>query len=143
MNALQLTLATRYGNHSPSEIHAGVVGALALTVYVKYRNSNEEMRRHFFDVLKNLDEFLFNLNEVRAFDVDRAKLLSYESFKVRYNDTIHPTADLLLDPQSNFRQTYLGSVTDLPSKELLSKLLSDFKHILQESYKTNPGQGGE
>lgn len=141
MTALQLALATRYGKYSPAEIHAGVVAALSTVVYVKYRKDSEEVRRHFFDVINKLDDFLFTLNEVRVFNVDQVKLLAYNIFKVRYQHAFHPTVELVYLDRNAVRDVYVDSTSVIPEVALSKMLMEEFQKILKDKYAAE--QGGE
>lgn len=143
MKALTLSLASRYGKYSPEHIQAAVIGAMSICVYVKYRNSTEEMRTHFFDVIGKLDDFLFALNEVRAFNVDQSKLAAYGIFTKRYRQAFHPTSALLLDSENNIRNGFISSTTVVPEVQLIDSLVTHFQQILRDSYGTPEGKGDE
>lgn len=134
MNANQLLYATQFAAYSPEDIEAAVILALALNVYVKHRETSEEVRSHFFDVVSKTDSILFDLNEVRAFNVDHVKLMAYEVFKVRYQHTVFPKASQVLLADNEIHNTYLRCVKSIPPQPAVDALFVRFQQRIRDAY---------
>lgn len=132
MNKLQLTnLLSPYNS---DQTYAAVIGALAMTPYLKYRGEPGQVREGYMQIVALLKPLLFRVNEVRPFEVQKAIVKGYELYEIRYKQAIFPNTNQLLDTGNELQRKFEAMTEAAAPSGLLAKLHQGFQEILKGAY---------